>query len=121
MKKGLASFEFLIILGLVLLVTASVLSAAFNESRETAVQSATRSTVSNLLTTREIQEPGCIDPIITEYNVQNGQIMIKIEPEACHPTATEVADTIEKEICGQTPSGNRYITCIGETYEVIIQ
>lgn len=121
MQKGLASFEFLITLSLILMMTTVLISDSVTQSRETMVQTTARSTITSKLTLKEIQDTSCIDPVINKYQVNNETIEIDIEPNSCIITGPEIADVIESEVCGAQPNQDNYATCSGKTYEVKVE
>lgn len=121
MKKGLASFEFLITLSLILLITTVLISDSVTQSRETMVQTTARSTITSKLAVKTVQDTSCVDPVINKYQVNDGMIEIDIEPDACALTSEEIADVIESEVCGAQANQDDYASCSGQEYQVIVE
>lgn len=126
MRRGVVSFEFMIPLALVLIVTGAVLPSVMEESRETLVQTSARSIMASQLTAQEFQNEDCQNPYVSSYEVSengNKELIFDIEPPECvtdeiiHNTAYQIED----EICGASPTSDEIIQCGEETYEIVIE
>lgn len=121
MDKGMASFEFLITLGIILLVTSALITDTIGESRKTMVFSSAKYSLTNQIGAKSFESPGCSNPQIDSYKVTGNNTMnLDVSPDECAVEPTEVADKVEEEICGVTPNGDNLIKCGSEVYEVNI-
>ncbi len=121
MNKGLASFEFLITLALILLITTVLITTSLEQSKDTMVMSTAKSLTTQGMSNQEIDSETCENPIIESYEVQESQLTLNVVPDSCKPGEKDIANKIEEEICGANPDNNNRVTCGERTYEVNIE
>lgn len=120
MDKGLASFEFLITFGIILIATGAIMSDVMDESRQTMLLSSLKSSVLSEIGSESIQNPSCSNMKIEEYNVSNDTLEINIEPQECNVNITSICNTIERDICSVYPDNNENITCGNKEFKVVV-
>lgn len=121
MNKGLASFEFLLMLGLILLVTSTLIVDSLDESRKTVVFSTSKSVLLGELETKSINSTNCSNPQIESYQVEGNTLTFNLDSPQCHIDPSQVADPVERDICGVEPNQDNIIICGSESFEVNIQ
>lgn len=121
MRRGLASFEFILVLGIILVVTTAVIAASLEESRDSLIMSAVKTEAMNEMHLHSLESEDCSNPMITNYTVENGNILeLEVSP-GCYVDPVKVANRVEKEICGVEPTHNQNIECGDKTYRVEIK
>ncbi|MFW5902316.1 MAG: hypothetical protein ACOCTT_00300 [archaeon] len=126
MEKALVSFEFMIPLAAIVLLTGALIPGILEESRESIVQSSVKSSISSHISNLQFEDQNCNNPYIESYKVikqeDTTQLIFKIQPEECEVEGLhEITSRIEEEICGGEPVSNNRIICGDKIYEVIVE
>jgi|GEM_PF-4731923 len=128
MKKGLVSFEFMIPLAAIVLLTAALIPGILEESRETIIQSSVKSSITSEISNEQFESPQCQNPYIESYSViqreNTKELIFNILPEECilnEEKIIQITSRIEEEICGSEPMPNNEIRCGDTTYEVTVE
>lgn len=121
MNKGQASFEFLLMLGLILMITSTMIVDSLDQSRRTMILSTSKSTLLNEMNIESLNSTACSNPQIESYQVKNNTLTFNVDPDQCSIKPSKVADTVEKDICGVEPNQDNIIKCGNEEFEVNIQ
>ncbi len=121
MNKGLASFEFLLMLGLILLITSTLITDSLNQSKKTMVFSTSKSMLQSKINTKSLNSTDCSNPQIESYQVQENTLTFTVDPPECQINPSKIADPIERDICGVEPNQDNIVKCGSEEFEVNIQ
>lgn len=116
--KGQVSFEFILVLAVVLLLSFAIMSDFFEESTDSFVLAAARQTAEHAALERSINDAGCNGARMTSFAYDNGTMALSFSK--CAVTASFIADAVERDQCGATPNGDSSINCGTKTYSVVV-
>ncbi|MEM0372339.1 MAG: hypothetical protein QXO69_00635 [archaeon] len=112
------SFEFIIILAVLLLLCFAIMSDFFEESTDSFVLTAARQSAEHYASVKPLSDANCIGMKMDSFGFQNG--VIKIAFNKCPPAAPAIADDVEKSQCNAVPNSDSAINCGSKTYQVAI-
>ena len=120
-RKAQASFEFVIVLSIMLLlVTAFTISIA-DEYTDSFVLSAVKNAAESEASKVALQTPGCQNTTIKSMAFSKDTNTITLTMNGCLIDSSQVAGAVETSICGaKSPSGINIIICGGTKYTLIV-
>ena len=120
-RKGQVSFEFIIVLAVVVLFSSIIMLDTVNESRDTSVLASVKNTAANQVSLNVLRKTGCVGSYFDGISFSDSTIELKFTgPAECRPTATEIANIVESTTCSVEADGDEKISCGGNTYIVKI-
>ena len=119
-RNAQASFEFVIVLSItLLLVTAFTLSIA-NEYTDSFVLSAVKNTIESEASKLALQTPGCENTAMKEMIFSKGTNTITFGMTGCPIVVSKVTGIVETKLCGaKAQSGTDTFRCSGIIYRLV--
>ncbi len=119
-RNAQASFEFVIVLSItLLLVTAFTISIA-DECTDTFVLSAVKNTIESEASKLALQTPGCENTAMREMAFSKDTHTITFAMNDCQIDVSKVAGIVETTLCGvKEQSGTDTFICSGTKYKLI--
>lgn len=112
------SFEFILVLAIVLLLSYAVMSDFFNESSDSFVLASARQAAEHAALQRSITDADCHGARMTAFSYSNEIITVSFSK--CPITSSVIADAVESGQCGATPNGDSSINCGTKSYSVVV-
>lgn len=116
-RKGQVSFEFILVLALVLLLTSAILVDVFEESTDTFVLNSIKAVTLQKISNSILTEPTCVNAYLKSISVLEGTVTLDIE--GCDLEVSIIADTVEGEFCGVTSNGDHVVKCGDKAYALV--
>jgi hypothetical protein len=113
--RGQVSFEFVVVITVVLLLSAIIASDAFNEANSTFALAGAKTAALS-----EIAKLGCAGSYLKSAMLTSGKTILLEVGGVCRPTASSIADYVEEKICKATPNHDSWVTCGGDTYFIMV-
>lgn len=113
------TFEFLVVLGAVLVLTTSIFNDFANQTTDTAVQNLVKDITLQKLASKINTDPTCVGGYLKSMKTAEGSITLDIE--GCDSLSMiEIADTVENTLCKNFVSDS-VVVCGEKGYELIKQ
>jgi len=117
--KGQSSFEFIVILAVVLLVATFFILPITSESATSIILSSVKSTAEHEIALMTLT-PGCANTSLQSMTFNNAANIINLNVIGCAIDLAAVAGTVETDICGAANHGSgASFTCSGVTYSLV--
>ena len=115
------SFEFIIVLAVIVMFSSMIMLDAVNETTDTSVLASVKNTVANRVSFNVLRKAECVGSYFDGISFSDSTIELKFTgPDECRPTATEIANIVESTTCSVEADDNEKILCGGNTYIVKI-
>lgn len=117
--KGQASFEFVVILSIVVLLATAFIYTISNEYSETFVLSAVKNSAEKAVSAIVLTQPGCYNTTLKSMKFSPESHNIALTVFGCPIDIPKIASSVETGICGaRNPSGSNIIVCNGIIYTI---
>ena len=119
-RKAQTSLELLIVLTVVTLLSAIIISDFVDESSESLVLAAAK-TSTIVIMGNEALKPDCLNTTLKTISITGTTIMLDVQGKAsCYPSASDIADSIEKSVCSATPNNDFNVDCPLKQYQISV-
>lgn len=115
--KGQVSFEFIIIIAIILIIVFAIMGTFYDESIDSFILTSVKQTAENQIAQKSLIDSNCIGAYVNVYSYLNGVITIKTK---CAINSIIISNLVEKEICNTNPTGDSIVTCGLKTYSLTV-
>ena len=118
-RRGQASFEFVLVLAITLLLITAFAVSIVNEYTDTFVLSAVKNTINSEASKLVLGTPGCENTTMKQMAFSKETNTITFGMNGCQIEVSTVAGIVGTKLCGATQQSGDTFTCSGTTYTLV--